>query len=106
MYKNCLIKIIDRADKNNDKYWWIATVWYKNKTGYNLTITCGDGGIDVKENKIIGYKSVEINGFWGFRRNPKSHFSIWKIPCGNRSSVDYCRVCRHYVYFGGSEQNI
>ena len=24
---------------------------------------CGDGGIDVKENKIIGYKSVEINGF-------------------------------------------
>ena len=37
---------------------------------------CGDGGIDVKENKIIGYKSVEINGFWGFRRNPKSHFSI------------------------------
>ena len=24
---------------------------------------CGDGSIDVKENKIRGYKTVEINGF-------------------------------------------
>ncbi len=40
-----------------------------------------------------------------FKRILKSHFSIRKTPCGNSSSVDYSRVCRHYVYFRESEQD-
>ncbi len=37
----------------------VATIVDQN----NKPITCGDGSIDVKENKIRGYKTVEINGF-------------------------------------------
>ena len=50
------------------------------------------------------YKTVEINCFWGFRRNPKSHLSIRKIPCGNILTVKIVGVCRYYGYLGQSLQ--
>ena len=51
----------------------------------------------IKENKIRGYKTVEINGFYDLK-DLKRRFSIKKIPCGNILIVKIVGVCRQDRY--------
>ena len=49
------------------------------------------------ENKIRGYKTVEINGFYDLK-DLKRRFSIKIIPCGNILIVKIVGVCRQDRY--------
>lgn len=61
MFSLCIFNMYNQNFSGNIT--WHQGVNFNLRHLYYTLKACGDGSIDVKENKIRGYKTVEINGF-------------------------------------------